>query len=299
MKRHLFNFLFIVLPFTTSGQQKNEVLLALEIMEALSSPAMEGRKTNTKGNKKARIYLIEQFENLGHTVKTDTFNFRTITDQVEGINLMVEIKGSKYPQKYIVISAHYDHLGIKDKKIYNGADDNASGTAALLSLAATFKENSPLHSLILVAFDAEEMGLQGAKHFVKHPPINRKSIQLNINMDMISQSEKGELYVCGTHHYSFTKSIIQDVASSFSKIKILFGHDIPNTGSNDWTNQSDHYAFHKVKIPFIYFGVEDHSYYHKPTDTFDKLTKDFYLKAIQFITATVNQLDQELEKSKN
>ena len=303
--KHLKNFVvlafYATLLFSKAGysQNENSSQLALKALETLAADEMEGRKTGTFGNEKARIFLMNQFKTLGYNVKKDTFFFRTSTEPVKGINLLIEIKGSKYPDSYIVISAHYDHLGIKKDEVYNGTDDNASGSAALLAIAAELKNNKPHHSIIIAAFDAEEMGLQGAKHFVKQPPIDKEKIALNINMDMISQSTKGELYACGIYHYPFLKKPVEKVASKFSDIKLLFGHDLPNSGHDDWTHQSDHHAFHKEKIPFVYFGVEDHPYYHKSTDTFDKLTKDFYLNAVAFITEFTRYIDKDFKEKLN
>ncbi|MBT32113.1 MAG: peptidase M20 [Thalassobius sp.] len=273
--------------------------LAVKALEVLSADDMEGRKTGTEGNTKARTYLIDEFTKLGYEVQTDTFSFRSTLEPVQGINLLIEIKGQKYPDSYIVISAHYDHLGIKGDDIYNGTDDNASGSASLLAIAAELKKKKTQHSIIIAAFDAEEMGLQGAKHFVKHPLVDQEKIALNINMDMVSQSEKDELYACGTYHYPFLKEPIENTAKHFTDIKVLFGHDLPNSGHDDWTGQSDHYPFYKAEIPFVYFGVEDHPYYHKPTDTFDKLTKEFYMNAVAFITAFVFDIDKEFKSKLN
>ncbi|UZR93942.1 M20/M25/M40 family metallo-hydrolase [Chondrinema litorale] len=281
------------------SQNTQSAELAVKALEVLSADDMEGRKSGTEGNAKARTYLIEEFSKLGFEVKTDTFSFRSTLEPVQGVNLLIEIKGQKYPESYIVISAHYDHLGIKNDDIYNGTDDNASGSAALLAIASELKNKKTKHSIIIAAFDAEEMGLQGAKHFVKHPMVDQEIIALNINMDMVSQSEKDELYACGTYHFPFLKEPIENTAKHHSDIKVLFGHDLPNTGHNDWTGQSDHYPFYKAEIPFVYFGVEDHPYYHKSTDTFDKLTKAFYMNAVEFISAFVFDIDEKFKLKLN
>ena len=145
-------------------------------------------------------------------------------------------------------------MGIRVGKIYDGADDNASGTSALFALASYFKKNRPDHSMIFVAFDAEEMGLQGARHFVGNLPVPKESILLNVNMDMLSRSDKGELYASGSFHYPQLRPSLER-AQKKSKVKLLLGHDDPKLGRDDWTNQSDHEAFHTAKIPFVYFGV--------------------------------------------
>jgi Zn-dependent M28 family amino/carboxypeptidase len=190
----------------------------------------------------------------------------------------------------IVISAHYDHIGIIKDEIYNGADDNASGVAALLSFAKYFKANQPNYTLVFALFDAEEMGLQGAKAFVANPPVGLEKIKLNINMDMISHNDKGELYVAGTFKYPELKKYL---ITTNPNIKLLAGHDDPKLGHDDWTNQSDQGAFNAKNIPFLYFGVEDHKDYHKATDEFKNINQEFYTNAVSVILEVVKNIDQK------
>ncbi len=209
--------------------------------------------------------------------------------------------GGAKAREYIVITAHYDHLGIVKDEIYNGADDDASGTAALFALANYFKEKRPSHSIIFVAFDGEESGLRGSNAFVAAPPVKKESIVLNVNMDMVAHNDKNELYASGTFHYPALKPQLETIAKS-AKVKLLIGHDRPEQKSDDWTNQSDHFAFHQAKIPFIYFGVEDHKDYHKPTDDFVNINQEFYIRAVETILETVKTFDKDLppnEKQKN
>jgi len=191
----------------------------------------------------------------------------------------------------IVISAHYDHLGVVKGEVFNGADDNASGVGGLLNLAAYFAKNKPNNTIIFAAFDAEEMGLQGAKAFVANPPVAIEKIKLNINMDMIAHNDKGELYAVGTFKYPELKKYF---TLKSPDVKILFGHDDPKLGrSEDWTDQSDQGAFNAKKIPFLYFGVEDHKDYHKATDEFQNINKTFYTNAVAAILEVANNIDKE------
>ncbi|HUP10825.1 MAG TPA: M28 family peptidase, partial [Niastella sp.] len=202
------------------------------------------------------------------------------------------IPGSTYPDQYYVISAHYDHLGVKNGQIYYGTDDNASGSACLLALAAYFKQHPPKHSFILASFDAEEKGLVGSRYFVAHPPVDSTKIILNVNMDMVSRNPKNEIYASGTYHYPFLKKYVDSI-KTMTTVNVLLGHDNPAQGHDDWTNQSDHYPFHLAHIPFLYFGVEDHPDYHKPTDTFDKVDKGFYYRVCSMIKETIVLLDKQ------
>ena len=116
---------------------------------------------------------------------------------------------------------------------------------------------------------------------------------INLNMDMISHNDR-ELYVVGTHHYPFLKPFVERVVTQV-EIALPFGHDSPELGNDDWTSQSDHAPFHGNGIPFLYFGVEDHSDYHQPTDVFQNINPDFYEEAVNAILRVTLELDANLE----
>jgi Zn-dependent M28 family amino/carboxypeptidase len=199
------------------------------------------------------------------------------------------------PERFIVVSAHYDHLGVRDGKIYNGADDNASGVAALLALAEHFARRPPEHSIIFVAFDAEEMGSPGAKAFVERPPVPRASLALNVNLDMVARGDKGELYVAGTHPWPFLRPSLEAAAVN-APVTVRFGHDTPDLkGSDNWIEGSDHRVFNAAGIPFAYFGVEDHPDYHQPTDHSDKIPADFFGRSVQTLVGALTRLDRDLD----
>ena len=269
----------------------------IDDIRTLSADDMEGRSPAQPSIQKAREFVEKRFKESGLDAIGAGFRQEFEIKQrrsetvIKGINLVGTIKGKKYLDKYFVISAHYDHEGIRDGKIYNGADDNASGTAALFAIASYFKKNQPDYSLIFVAFDAEEMGLLGAGHFVANPPVPRESIVLNINMDMISRNEKGELYAAGTYFYPQLRPMLEATQKK-AGVKLRLGHDDPATGRDNWTSQSDQAAFHAAKIPFVYFGVEDHPDYHKPTDDFANIQPDFYVRAVETILEAIKELDK-------
>lgn len=265
--------------------------MLLKNIETLSSDKFEGRKTGTEGNKKAQEYIISQLEKLdvkpfGDKFKHD-FQFTRRDIAYQATNILGVVKGLEFPEKYIVISAHYDHLGTsEDGKIYNGADDDASGVAALFAFAELLK-NPPKHTVILAAFDAEEMGLQGAKYFVSK--MKEVNIVANLNMDMISRSSKNELYVVGSRYTEGLKTVISEFKNP-TETKLLVGHD-GSDGKQDWTFSSDHGPFHSANIPFLYFGNEDHAAYHKPTDDFEDITPEFYKNSVSIIHAVFRDLD--------
>jgi Zn-dependent M28 family amino/carboxypeptidase len=323
MKRISFLFIFVtilVLPIcaqnvtqnkqtkTIAKAQASRVINAEKLLrdvEILAADDMQGRGIGTAGGAKAREYVVKRFKEVGLASFGETylqpfeFAFKN-GEKANGVNVIGYIKGKKNKDKYIVVTAHYDHVGIQKGEIYNGADDDASGTAALFALAEYFDKNRPSHSIIFAAFDGEESGLRGSRHFIAEPPVAKESIMLNVNMDMIAHNDVNELYAAGTYHYPTLKPSLEKTAKS-AKVKLLLGHDRPELKSDDWTNQSDHFAFHQAKIPFVYFGVEDHKDYHKPTDDFANINQEFYIRAVETILEAVKTLDKDLlpiEKNK-
>lgn len=273
----------------------------LDDVKILSSDRMEGRKAGTPGGVRARAYVTQRFKESGLKPFGDSyvreFDFSDAKEKTtrRGANVVGYVRGAARPDRYVVVTAHYDHLGVRDGKTYNGADDNASGVSALFALAEFFSRNRPAHSIIFAALDVEEGGGAGAKNFVNSPPVPKGEIVLNVNLDMVSHSERGELYAAGAHHYPFLKPYLERVAAH-APVKLLLGHDRPDLPKgDDWTFSSDHGAFHRERIPFVYFGNEDHPNYHRPTDDFETITPEFYARAVETILQTLRLFDSELQ----
>ncbi|MER2997729.1 M28 family peptidase [Pontibacter populi] len=278
-------------PLLQSGQLLKDVRI-------LSADSLGGRSSGTEGSQMAQEYIIKRFREIGLKSYNDNYkqHFKIATrnsSDLEGTNLVGYIPGKS--GKAIVITAHYDHVGIRKGEVYNGADDNASGVAALLAAATYFKNTTPNHTLIFLAPDAEEKGLQGANAFLNNPPVPLQDILLNVNMDMLGINAKGELYASGTYHNPSFKPLLEKVKPR-KHANLVLGHDKPEQGHNDWTNQSDHYQFHKRQIPFIYFGVEDHAHYHKPTDEFKQINQQFFPDAAALVIEFIVLADQNLDK---
>jgi hypothetical protein len=240
---------------------------ALEDIRILSADDMEGRGVGTPGGARARAYIVKRFGQIGLKPQgrgssgpspSSPNSARTVA----GVNLVARIEGTSSSDKVLVVSAHYDHLGVRKGQVYNGADDNASGIAGLLAVAEAFKAKPPRHTVLIVAFDGEESGLRGAKAFVADPPVPLARIGLNVNFDMISKNAKGQLYVSGAGPQPFLKPVLEGVART-APVKLLLGHDTDAQGKeNNWTAQSDQGAFAAAGVPWVYFGVEDHPEYH-------------------------------------
>jgi Zn-dependent M28 family amino/carboxypeptidase len=267
----------------------------LASIQALTAPGMDGRATGTPGNVKARAWIVAQLTRTGVTpvVKGSfevPFSFTSKAGAADaGVNLVAQCPGRRPELPVLVISAHYDHLGIRDGRTFHGADDNASGVALLLAIAERCVATVHDRTFILAAFDAEEQGLQGARAFVAAPPIARDRIALNINFDMVSRSDKKEIYVAGPGRWPALLPLLRPAAAR-APITVKFGHDTGG-GQDDWTQQSDHGPFHSAGIPFVYLGVEDHADYHKPTDTADKIDAAFLGGVAVFVNDLVGSLD--------
>lgn len=271
-----------------------DALQLLGDAKALSSPDMQGRAIGTPGGKKAREYLTARYAAIGLAPVGDNFEhpftytpgrgirfwrakFWQKPVPVEGANVLGMIAGSADPTHYIVVSAHYDHVGVRDGKIYPGADDNASGVAAMLAIATYFKAHPPRHSILFAAFDGEERGLRGAHAFIGKPPVAFDSILVNVNFDMLSRSPVNEIYVAGLHANPQLRELV-DAVRDTAEPMLLYGHDMPRPfwDTGDWTNQSDQGVFADRGVPFLYLGVDDHPDYHRPTDTFERLDQKFF-----------------------
>lgn len=292
-------WLFLFLTHATCFLQAQNIdkPQLLNDIRFLASEELEGRKSLSEGNLKAREFIRQRFDSLGLTSQyadhTQHFSLNipgSGASSGQGANVVGFIPGME-SEKVMVITAHYDHLGKAGDGIFYGADDNASGTAGLLALAAYFSRNRPSNSIMFVAVDAEEMGLQGARALVKDFPFPLEDVLLNINLDMISRSEQNELYAAGTGHYPQFKPVLQEAAKG-AEVDLAFGHDEPGTGSDDWTHASDHAAFHEQGIPFIYFGVEDHMDYHKTTDRYENIDQDFFYGAVNLILDCIRAVDE-------
>ncbi|WP_422055504.1 M28 family peptidase [Sphingomonas sp.] len=269
-----------------------------EDVRILAADDMAGRLVGTPGSAKARAYLIGRMQGIGIEPfgegYAQPFTAKHKEQVLNGVNLVGRIRGTGTSDRVLVVGAHYDHFGSRDGKVLNGADDNASGVAALLAIAADFARNRPTHDVIFALWDAEEQGLYGAHAFVDSPPVPRTRIALNLNLDMLSRSDKGELWVAGAHHYPFLRARFERLAKE-APVTLKIGHDGPPwTGSDDWTAGSDHYAFHRKGIPFAYLGVEDYPDYHQPSDDFDTIPKAFFARSAATAVMAARLFEREL-----
>lgn len=268
----------------------------LDSITALTAPGMDGRGTGTGGARKARAWIEARLSALGLRPVTATgfavqFQFTSKAGAtMTGTNLVARCEGRRRDAPAIVVSAHYDHLGVRNGRTYHGADDNASGVAMLLHVAERCQATPFEHPLLLAFFDAEEEGLQGARAFVRTPPVPADHLALNVNFDMVGRSATREIYIAGPGRWPRLQPLL-DAAVAKAPITVRFGHDVGG-GQDDWTTQSDHGVFHAAGIPFVYFGVEDHADYHQPGDTVDKIVPDFLAGVATVVMRVLEALDR-------
>jgi Zn-dependent M28 family amino/carboxypeptidase len=282
-------------------------------IETLAAPVFEGRRTGTPGALRARQWLVHRFGAIGLVpggvegyVQPFTFGDResNVTAQggrptgrdYSGANVIGHLAGQDPRARTLVVTAHYDHLGLRNGVLYPGADDNASGVAVLLAAARHFARHPPRHNIVFAALDAEELGLHGARALLDSPLVSPAAVALHVNLDMVGRSDRNEIYAAGTSHTPWLKPLLQGVQTR-ALVRILFGHDRPSdpAGLEDWTHSSDHGPFHDAGIPFVYFGVEDHRDYHAATDTPDRIDPRFSGDAADMIVDALRTSDARVE----
>jgi hypothetical protein len=265
----------------------------LRALSVLAHDSMEGRAAGSAGGARARRYLLSRLQEIGVQPIADGLEKPfPLRDRGTGVNLVGRLPG-RVSSPWIVLSAHYDHEGIRGGEVFNGADDNASGTATVLEIARALTEEPLEHPVVIALFDAEERGLGGARSFVADPPIPLADVALNVNLDMVARAD-GRLWAGGAYHTPSLRSVLEEVASR-APLELRLGHDRPGAPEgDDWTMQSDHGAFHEQGIPFVYFGVEDHPDYHRPTDDVERVDPGDFLRSARTILLALRALDGAL-----
>lgn len=253
-------------------------------IRVLTSPEFEGRKTGTLGAEKTRHYLITRFNAIGLTPWQDqfehSFSYQKGFTLRQGSNV-VGIKTAATPtNEWRILVAHYDHLGKKGSTYYPGADDNASGIAALLQIAEQAVKEKLTTNLIFAAVDAEESGLYGSQALVEQLKASGglTPISLVLNLDMIGNPGRRKLiYLEGANSFPHFQDFYP-LLNQTTGLCIRKGHPKPmgmSVARTDWLKASDHYSFHKVDVPWLYFGVPVHNQYHEPSDKLTKLDINF------------------------
>lgn len=291
----------LIICFISISANATSVNSVLADIQQLSSESMQGRQTNTLGSEQAQAYIAARYAALGLASFKQSYyanyTYQRAWSDKTGTNVQAWVQGCKYPEHYIVVTAHYDHLGRKGSQVYHGADDNASGVAAMLALAQQLKINCPAYSYIFLATDGEETGLYGSKAFLQQPPVALTQIILNLNLDMISRADRrGRLYVTGANKYPGLKKQLT-LLEQGAPIRFLSAsgpnHFNGQSRSQNWLTASDHGTFHRQGINYIFIGGQEHPHYHTTDDQWHYIVHSFLQQSLNSIYATVFWLEQQ------
>ena len=217
------------------------------------------------------------------------------TEELPASNLAGVIPGVDPGLKddFIVLSAHHDHVGMEGGKLHPGADDNASGTAAILEVARLLKDSKPKRSILVLSVSGEEIGLWGSQAFVEAPPVPLSRIKADINVDMVGRNAVDELSVTPAQLDGAVGTLTRDARALAS----LQGLKLTVEADKYWT-RSDHYTFAKRGVPCIFFFGGMHSDYHQPSDTPDKINFEKLARVVQLTKALVLQVANAVDQPK-
>ncbi|WP_411895515.1 M28 family peptidase [Winogradskyella sp. A2] len=218
--------------------------------------------------------------NLNLSIENNSIN-------VSSENVVAFIEGSEKPEEIIVLSAHLDHEGVKNEKVYNGADDDGSGTVAILEIAEAFKTaqlagNGPKRSILFLHVTGEEKGLLGSRHYTDNDPIfPLQNTVANLNIDMIGRTDpkrkegnRNYVYLIGSDKLSSDlHNLSEEVNKKYTNVELDYTYNDEND-PNRYYYRSDHYNFAKNNVPVIFYFNGTHADYHKHTDTPDKIEYD-------------------------
>ena len=289
----------------TAGELKTHLTI-------VASDEMQGRDTGSKGQKKAGEYLISQYKknqipfpkgakDYYQRIPAAFLNAKSDENLPDSENIWAYIEGSEKPNEIIVISAHYDHVGTKDGEIYNGADDDGSGTVALLEIAQAFAKakkegHGPKRSILFLHMTGEEHGLHGSRYYSENPLFPLANTITDINIDMIGRRDEAHaksnnyVYIIGSDYLSTDLyTICEDANKKYVHLNLDYTYNDRND-PNRFYYRSDHYNFAKNGIPSVFLFNGVHADYHKPTDKVEKIEFDALAKRAKLGFATAWEL---------
>ncbi len=323
MNKILLIFL-LIFSFSSYSQENIKFSKTIQIedlykhISVLSSDSLEGRETGKRGQKMAADYIASFFSSIGippfkkntyyqkfkvkserHICKCDDCDldfFKRIfksNQTIRGENVLGYIEGSDLKDELLIITAHYDHLGMHDSLIFNGADDDASGVSAALEIAEAFmlakkSGNGPRRSVLIMPVSGEEKGLLGSRYYTDNPIYPLENTVANLNIDMIGRLDDWHdngnyVYLIGSDRLSYDLHQVNEKMNSEHVGLDLDYRFNEEDDPNRYYFRSDHYNFAKNNIPVIFYFNGVHEDYHKPSDTIEKI--DF--EKIKVITKLV------------
>ena len=273
----------------------------------VASDKMEGRETGSPGQKLAGNYLIEQYKKnnvpfpKGATsyyqpIPAAYLNKMSNDGLSDSENIWAFIEGSEHPEEIVVVSAHYDHVGIKKGEVYNGADDDGSGTVALLEIAQAFEKakkegHGPKRSILILHVTGEEHGLHGSRFYSENPLFPLANTVADVNIDMIGRRDEAHadsnnyIYLIGSDYLSTDLfNVCEAVNTKYTKLNLDYKYN-DRKDKNRFYYRSDHYNFAKNGIPSVFLFNGVHADYHKASDEVDKIEFDALAKRAQLAFA--------------
>ena len=269
-------------------------------LETLASDEMKGRDEGTPESAAARKLIIEQLQSCGVPPLED----QSYEQEVEGsscINLLAKVDGSDptLTHRNVLLSAHYDHIGLSGDYIYNGAYDNASAVASVLETACVFSQNPPSRSVVFGFWDCEEPPTfltekMGSEFFAENPPISLDTIDVSIVLDLWGSAlwpGFNGLFVLGAEASDVVKETLFRLPSERNNlsINIMSLHLIEKQpmGHQSW---SDYNGFRNRGVPFLFLSDGQNKHYHKPTDTMDNIVDNKLIAESEYLILLVNAL---------
>jgi len=282
-------------------------------LEILASDSFEGRCTATEGQKMAAAYIAGQMEKYGlqQVAKDSNGNLswfqswpfakrfgdkKKYTPYSE--NVMGVLPATSPSEEYVVISAHYDHLGIIRDTIYYGADDNGTGSSSLLELIRIYHDLTPVRekNILFLFFSGEEKGLLGSAYYAEHPVLPLSATVCDLNIDMVGRADSTHaadsnyVYVIGSDRISKKLDSLLQVANGLHHPMEL---DYTYNDENDpqrLYERSDHYNFAKNGVPVAFFFSGLHPDYHRSTDDIEKINLDVLYWRMMLVYRLANQV---------
>ncbi|NOR28291.1 MAG: M28 family peptidase [Lutibacter sp.] len=270
----------------------------------IASKEFEGRETGEDGQKLAAEYLknfyiaqsiASPYGGTDYFQAIPTEHLRPELNPSE--NVVAFIEGNEFPEEIVVISAHYDHLGINGDAIYYGADDNGSGTSAILEIAEAFQQavlagDGPKRSILFLHVTGEEKGLLGSKYYTNFPIFPLENTVTDLNIDMIGRVDEAHtnnpnfIYLIGSDKLSSELHLLSEkINERFTKLDLDYTFNDEND-PNRFYYRSDHYNFAKNNIPIIFYFNGTHDDYHRTSDTPDKINYEVLAKRTQLVFYT-------------
>ena len=278
-----------------------------EMLYIYAGDDMRGRMTGSKGQKLAVNYLRDYYiaQGIESALEDDTYFQRVpaeyltrLKEPVDSENVVAFIQGSEFPEEIIVLSAHLDHVGVDEKgNVFNGADDDGSGTIAMLEMAEAFQRavkdgNGPKRSILFLHVTGEEIGLYGSRYYTENPIFPLANTVCNLNTDMIGRIAPDKvdtpnyIYLIGSDRLSQElHDVSAQIAKKYSDLEIDYTYNDLND-PNRFYYRSDHYNFAKNNIPVIFYFNGVHEDYHKISDTPDKIAYELMEKRTKLIFHT-------------